>query len=696
MVKIFLIVISLFGCITGFSQTFTGTTGNITDNQQYNYFYSTVTGISPSQLNAAHGLVTICLNISHTYDSDLEVHLISPDGTNINLFSGIGGGDDNFTNTCLNQSATQLINSGSAPFTGTFKPQETIGNMNNGQNGNGIWTLRIMDTYPQDAGILYSWSLTFGNNAPVPIVFTRSNLPIVIINTNGVEIPDEPKVNATMKIIYNGPGIMNFVTDTIFHYAGNIGIELRGATSQWYPQKPYKFVTTDTAGIDQNVSILSMPAEHEWCLLTNYNDKVFLRNMMAYRLFDKMGHYATRAKYCEVILNGSYQGIYLLAESIKRDNNRVNIAKLDSTESTGINVTGGYILKNDLWVGSGGWLLNYHPIDRTELDVHLLYEYPKAEDIIPQQETYIQTFINEMETALYSSNFTDSVNGYRKYISINSFIDYFIINELSRNNDGFKKSVYYHKDINTLTQISKLKAGPIWDFDWGWKNIWDCVIFQATDGSGWAHHINDCGPDANSNGWYIRMLQDTTFQNTLRCRWENFRSSFMSNDSIFNYIDSVATYLDTAQQRHYEKWGHLGVNTGTPEVEQDPPTFSAHITQFKNWIATRASWLDANIPGNANNCNTISKDEYYDNNAFLLITPSPADDFIKLSYLNDITSDYSVDITTLYGKSIGNWSLNQNTSYISIKSVPNGMYFCVVKNKNQQVAIKKFVVIHNQ
>ncbi len=119
--------------------------GNI-DDGQVNDFTLSVSGLTPTALNASHGLVQVCLDITHTYDSDLNVHLVAPDGTEINLFSGIGGGDDDFTNTCLSQSAATSINTSSAPFTGTFKPQETLGNMNNGQNGNGIWKLRIVDT----------------------------------------------------------------------------------------------------------------------------------------------------------------------------------------------------------------------------------------------------------------------------------------------------------------------------------------------------------------------------------------------------------------------------------------------------------------------------------------------------------------------------------------------------------------------
>ena len=226
-----------------------------------------------------------------------------------------GDGDD-FTNTCLSQSSTTSISSEIAPFTGVFSPQESLANMNNNQNGNGVWKLVIVDTYPQDAGFLNSWSLEFGSGASVPIVFSESNLPIVVINTNGETIVDEPSISADMKIIDNGPGMLNHVSDVANNYNGIITIEYRGAFSQSLPQKPYKIETKDASNVDLDVSVLGMPAEHDWLLIANYNDKSFVRNTLAYKLFTEMGHYSARSKYCEVVVNGVYQGIYLFMEKL--------------------------------------------------------------------------------------------------------------------------------------------------------------------------------------------------------------------------------------------------------------------------------------------------------------------------------------------------------------------------------------------
>jgi subtilisin-like proprotein convertase family protein len=674
------------------AQNFSGTAGPISDDGQVNNFTAVVSGLTPPVITPAFGLVTVCIDITHTWDSDLNIHLVSPDGTEINLASGLGGSDDNYAATCFNQFAPQSIITGSAPFTGTYRPQETLGNMNNGQPGDGTWTLRILDMYPQDAGTVNSWSITFDTGAAAPFVFVSSNLPIVVINTNNLTIPDEPKINATMGIIYNGPGMINYVTDPMNDYNGNIGIEMRGAYSQSLPQKPYNIETRDTNGSEMNVSLLSMPPEHDWCLVANYNDKVFMRNVLAYRLFESMGNYGARTRFCEVMLNGSYQGIYILLESVKRDNNRVDIATLDSSDNTGLAVTGGYIIKNDYWSWNNSWVSNFHPIDHPSFDVHLVYHYPKPDKITFQQEAYIQDFINDMETALYSPAFADPQNGYRQYLDENSFVDYLIVNELSRNNDGFKKSSYFYKDKDDSVITSKLKAGPVWDFDWAWKDIPGCGIFAATDGSGWAHHINDCNPDVNSPGWYIRLLQDTAFQNTFRCRWNFFRNNILSNSALHNYIDSIAAVLDSAQARHFEKWGNLGVNTGTPEVQQDPPTFALHISQFKDWIDRRLAWLDDSIPGNPAGCGFTGIATSAGNSS-MEIFPVPANDFLHIRMNGIRNSSFETVIYDISGREMMRKLCNGNELRLPLQELPDGFYILNVSGKDF-IASRHFVIMH--
>src|SRR5690606_24210146 len=161
------------------------------------------------------------------------------------------------------------------------------------------------------------------------VTFTSSNLPIVVINTNGQIIPDDEKITADMGIIYNGPGIRNNITDPFNNYNGKIGIEVRGSTSQWFPKKQYAVETRDISGEDTSVSLLGFPEESDWILFAPYNDKSLMRDVLVYKVSSLLGRYASRSMYCEVVLNSEYVGVYVLLEKVKRDGDRVDIKKLE-------------------------------------------------------------------------------------------------------------------------------------------------------------------------------------------------------------------------------------------------------------------------------------------------------------------------------------------------------------------------------
>jgi hypothetical protein len=399
-----------------------------------------------------------------------------------------------------------------------------------------------------------------------------------------------------MKIIYHGDGKRNFISDSGNVYTGKIGIEIRGKYSASLPQKPYGFETRDIAGNTLNVPLLGMPAENDWVLLANYNDKTFLRNVLAFDLFHKMGYYSTRTRFCEVVLNGEYQGIYLLGEKIKQDSTRVNIAELKSTDNSGDDVTGGYIIKNDYFSETDSWKSKFSPLNKPGAEVFFVYHDPKPEDITEQQKSYIRGFINSLETVLYNPSFRAPVFGYKSYIDINSFADYFILGEVSRNVDTYKKSRFFYKTKNSKDGL--LHSGPAWDFDWAWRNLLEnCVHFNKTDGSGWAYRVNECDAWPVPPSWEVRMLQDRDFADLIHNRYFGLRKTILSQTEIERTIDSVAMLLNEAQDRHFQKWNILGINVGTPESGIQPMTYSGEIDKFKNWISTRLAWLDANMIG---------------------------------------------------------------------------------------------------
>lgn len=572
------------------AQTFNGISGTIPDNNTWKTFACNVTGLNPNLLNTTFGFEKLTMSIVHNNVSDLEVRLLSPNGTEVLICKNVGGTGNNFTNTGFKNNYTTPITNGVAPFNGSYKPQGDLGLFNNGQAGNGTWLLKVKDSNMGFSGSVTAFSLRFGNGPALPNLPVASNLPIIKINTGGLSIQDEPKISAQIYIINNGIGQINYSNDSVYQYQGQIGIERRGSSSGGMPKKSYGFETWNGQSVEIDTSLLGMPSQSDWILSASYADKSLMRNVLSYDIFNKMGHYASRTQYCEVWLNDIYQGVYILMEKIKRDDNRVRIAKLNPWDTAGAELTGGYIFKIDKNTGSGGsgWSSMFNMPASTTDKHYFQYEYPKDTEIKPQQSTYIKNFVDSFETALAGIDYQDKNIGWRKYANEKTFIDYMLLNEISKNVDGYRISTFLHKE--KVTDGNKIKIGPAWDFDIAWYNADYC---EGNVTSGWAFNFNYvccCGVPF----WWERMMSDTTFAQNVRCRWNDLRQNTLSYDTLFQYIDSTAALLNEGQQRNFQTWPILGVATW-PEPTPNPTTYSAQIQRLKDWIISRFTWLDATI-----------------------------------------------------------------------------------------------------
>lgn len=513
---------------------------------------------------------------------------------------------------------------------------------------------------------------------------TSSNLPLVVIDTKGQTIIDGSKINASMKIINNSNGI-NKPTDLGNDYNGNIGIEYRGGIPKPTEQNPFNFETRTATGANNNVSLLGMPLENDWILLANYNDKTFCRNVVSFEIFRRMDHYAPRIKMVEVIINNVYQGIYFLAEKIKQDKGRVDISNLTNTDISGDNLTGGYIFKIDEYTITNSWKSSYTPIDHPEKPVYFVYEDPDPTDLVTVQKDYLKNTINSFEKVLYSSNFKDPVAGYPAWIKTNSTLDFFFVNELARNINGYRKNCFYFKDKDTKDK--KIHSGPVWDFDSGFKNLTNsCTPFSATDGSGWTHKINDCTNKANSNGWIVRLLQDPAFASALNNRYAIMRNSYLSANYINNLIDSIANRANEAQVRHYSKWNILGIPAGDLEVDAQPTTYAGHVANLKIWIQTRLAWLDVHIPSEI----TSTPDDLLDPGFSYRLFPNPATDLIYIEASSEIQD---IQVIQSSGKSVMHISgiLGYQTQ-LNVSKLTSGIYMVLVKMDGKQQVSSKLVI----
>jgi hypothetical protein len=410
--------------------------------------------------------------------------------------------------------------------------------------------------------------------------FTDSNLPIVIITTdNGAEIFDEPKILGTMKIIQRPNGARNFVSDVdteeFLNYSGTIGIETRGSSSQTLPKKPYGIDTLEDDGIENNsVELLGMAKENDWILNSFAFDDSMMRDYISYEMTRKMGQYAANLRYCEVVLNGEYIGLYALSEKIKRDGDRVDIAKLKDDENAFPEVTGGYLMQTDrpsdedpnAWESNGAGYI---------------HEKPNSDDITAVQSSYIESVFRGLDENASNSEIT---NGYPSLIDVPSFVDYMLIAEIASNVDAYALSTYYHKDRG-----GKLRAGPVWDynltygndlFQWGYDRSFTDV-WQFNYSNTGAYFWNDLFSDATFKCYTSKRFNEVT--NT---------GAPLNYETISDLIDATVTLISEAVVRENERWNTI-------------EDFSGEITAMKSWIQERTQWMRDNL-GPFSDCNSVA------------------------------------------------------------------------------------------
>ena len=415
-----------------------------------------------------------------------------------------------------------------------------------------------------------------------PIILDGFNLPIILIDTYGVEIPDEPRIPASMGIINNESGV-NYIDDPFNDFDGSITIERRGNSSQWQGKTPYRFETVDDEGENSNVELLGMPAENDWVLYAPWQDKTMIRNVLTYQLSNEMGRYASRSRHVELYLNDEYRGIYVLMEKIKRDGNRVDISKLNPDEITGDDVTGGYILKFD-WFYTGDNIGGFE----SEFDNMIYnYHYPKPSDIVPEQEAYIEEYINEFETIMMGTDYTNDSTGYPSMMNVESFVDFILLQELAKNVDAYRLSTYIYKDKESID--NRLTAGPVWDFNHGFGN---CDYGETWEVDNWLLEYNPEGGDQVAFWWEL-LWEDLAFQHKAAVRYTELRQTIFSEEHIYSIIDSIADYLGPAVDRNFARWPLLGNYIWPNYYVFD--TYEEEIDYLKSWTTQRLAWMDSEV-----------------------------------------------------------------------------------------------------
>jgi hypothetical protein len=406
--------------------------------------------------------------------------------------------------------------------------------------------------------------------------FSINGLPTIYIDLKdpaGI-ITKEDKLLATMRI-ENAYG-SNYDEKEL--YNGLIEISGRGNSTWTMPKKPYNLDLVDDEGEDNPAPLLGMPADEEWAIIANYSDKSLLRIPFAYYMGNAIGmEYSPRTRFAEVYLNNEYLGLYCLCEKIKKADDRVDVKKLTDKAEDQVepNITGGYIVE----VTPPGRIEPDEKYVTSDRGISYVFKYPKKKKITNEQIAWFGQYINTVESVLYGPDFKDPEKGYRQYIDVPSFVDYYIINDLAKNGDAnFFSSVFLYKDRG-----GKLKMGPIWDFDIAFGNV--NYNLDATIENGFY---------IKQGRWFNRLVQDEYFQQKVTERFDQLKPLF---DSMPAKIVAAADSLKStgAIDRNFQKWPILGSYVW-PNFPPYPGTYDGEIRRLTDWFKSRVEWMNIYLP----------------------------------------------------------------------------------------------------
>ena len=421
-----------------------------------------------------------------------------------------------------------------------------------------------------------------------------THLPLVVIDTGGVEIPGKPvgtqtdetgekmdvyskaadgdaRINAVMKVIdqegYNHPGDPAAVET-------DIRIRVRGRSSRHFEKSSYAIKLVNGDQTNNSQSIMGMEPHHDWVLYGPYLDKTDMRNYMFYNISGVIMDYAPNVRYCEVILDGQYQGLYVMTESITAGEND---SRLDIEVSKKYQTYTGYIVRLDQNCDREIFRESFTGYTyRRDTDLEIVY--PGSSKLTPELERSIIQDFSDFEKVLYSYDYDSDTLGYKNYIDVESFIDAFLISEITANYDFGSLSTYVYKGTDNRFRVC------MWDFNNSCDNFGDRSV-------GWRSF------ELEGIVWYVMLMKDEDFTERVIDRYHILREKWFSDEYIETYIDETAAFLGNAVTRDRERWESTYASGGglLRDADRNPKTYEEAVEQLKEYLIRRLEWLDENI-----------------------------------------------------------------------------------------------------
>ena len=474
-----------------------------------------------------------------------------------------------------------------------------------------------------------------------------TNIPTIFINTkNGVGVTSKEDYVEAYVTVRGAKNAEDNITEVLTEIKG------RGNSTWGMAKKPYRLK------FNKKIKFLGNEAkEKNWVLLANYADKTLLRNALAFETARNMFDFGftPSVTFVDVVLNGKNLGNYTLTDQVEVKSKRVNVLEQETTvTASDPEITGGYLIEVDGFADSEiSWF-------KTSKDMKVTIKYPKDDEINAAQSNYISNYTQEMENALFSSNFTNAETGWRKYVDEASLVDWYIACELFGNSDSWW-STYMYKDRDEI-----FKLGPLWDFDIAFNN--DDRLGNATQKlmRTYAH---------DPKTWIARWWQDAGFQANVKARWGELRAkglkSFMNN-----YITEAAELLDESQENNFTVWNILSSKVYRELAARG--SYEAEVNFLKQYVLDRISFLDGQwgLPTGieSSECNTTT-----------IIAPNPVENGndINIFVPESMEGAVNIMVASVDGKVVylSNEYINiDNKVTIATNSWSKGMYIVVVKD----------------
>jgi hypothetical protein len=437
-----------------------------------------------------------------------------------------------------------------------------------------------------------------------------SEIPIIVMEGYGQGKPEDKYNFIDLAFMTFEPvnGVASL--DNIPTLSTRAGYHLRGQSSMtMFKQAPYRIELWDNDNNDADYPVLGMPKSSDWALISPCTDNTLIRNVLVFDLGKAIGLDAVQYRFAEVFINQDgeglekldYEGIYALIQPIKNRKNTLDLKKLKPEDTDPAKLSGGYIFKFDQMVrdsgmitltcdgakkyseGSGGFGSTKKKDSTATCWDDLELVDPSEPN--PQQIEWITGYIQKFHDALHAKPAGD----WKSYIDVNSFVNIHVINEVTRNVDGWIRSHYMYKERD-----KPITAGPIWDFNFALGNMTDMTMgFSSGASTGW--HVLD--NRTGSGDWHTMMWKQPEFQNAVKMRYLELRNNVLSDNGIVKLIDDVRKPIMNVAQRNFDAWPmgkcmSSGGFFGSSGTVKDT-TWSGQVDSLKIWTKKRLRTLDS-------------------------------------------------------------------------------------------------------